>query len=451
MMKNTEVGEWYSGVPRSARGATFFGLAVIALTVFGFGYWGTTAQIAGAIISTGSFVATGENKIVQHLEGGVIREILVREGDAVETGQPLIRLDETKAQAELKRLVFREATLVAMEARLKAELEERDSVEFPAEVVERAEENPELTEILATQRQVLAARRNSVKQEISTLKEGMDALDERIKGGGIQLQSVRDQLVIFEEELEAKNELLKRGLVRKPEVLALRRARVNLLGETGRLGGEIGDARERVARIEAQITGIRNNAVKSAIEGLHEVSAELKDVRQRIRSARDVLDRIVITAPVAGVVVSLRYHTPGGVIETGKNILELLPLNEELIIEARVRPKDIDSVKKGQNATIRLTALNRRITPTISGTVVYVSADSVNEGANAQPESPRSAQNDVYVARIELDAREVSAVQGFTPTPGMPAEIYIKTADRTFLEYLTKPVIDSMSRAFREL
>lgn len=448
MTSSTHMHEWYSEVPRSSRGATLFGVAMIALTFLGFGYWGSTALIAGAIVSSGSFVATGENKIVQHLEGGVIEEILVREGDVVEKGQVLIRLDETAPRAELRRLQLREATTMAMETRLKAEMDEKDTVTFPERLLSH-ETDPDFHSILDTQRQVLKARRNSVKQEIATLKEGMDALEQRVKGGKTQLQSVHTQLDIYQQELDAKAQLLKQGLIRKPDVLALERAKANMQGEIGRLNGEIGDARERISRIQEQIMSVRNDAIKDVIEKMHEVTAELKDVRERIRAARDVLERVNIVAPVNGAVVKLRYHTPGGVIEAGKNIMEILPLQEELIIEARIQPKDIDSVKMGQKAAVRLTALNRRITPMIDGEVVYVSADSV--GGNRQDSSVGAEPTDEYVARIKLNVREASEVEGFSPTPGMPAEVYIKTADRTFLEYLTKPLLDSMARSFREL
>lgn len=448
MTSSTHMHEWYSEVPRSSRGATLFGVAVVAFTFLGFGYWGSTALIAGAIVSSGSFVATGENKIVQHLEGGVIEEILVREGDVVEKGGILIRLDETAPKAELRRLQLREATTMAMEARLKAEMDEKDSVTFP-EALRSKKKDPDFSEILATQRQVLKARRNSVKQEIATLKEGMDALEQRVKGGRIQLQSVHAQLDIFQQELDSKAQLLERGLIRKPDVLALERAKASMQGEIGRLNGEIGDARERISRIREQIMSVRNNAITKVIEKMHEVTAELKDVRERIHAARDVLERVNIVAPVKGAVVRLRYHTPGGVIEGGKDIMEILPLQEELIIEARIQPKDIDSVKMGQRAAVRLTALNRRITPMIAGEVVYVSADSVGSGNDDSDDGP--AATDEYVARIKLNTQEAADVPGFSPTPGMPAEVYIKTADRTFLEYLTKPLLDSMARAFREL
>jgi HlyD family secretion protein len=187
----------------------------------------------------------------------------------------------------------------------------------------------------------------------------------------------------------------------------------------GRLVGDIGDAKERIARSEEQIVGVRNGSIKASVEQLHETLAELADVRERILASRRILERIRISSPVKGVVVKLRYHTPGGVVEAGKTVMEIVPVGERLLIEVRVRPQDIDNVKIGQQATIKLTALKQRITPMIAGEVVYVSA-------------------------------EVAQIKGFAPTPGMPAEVYIKTAERTFFEYLLQPLRDSMTRAFRE-
>ena len=444
MAAKSDETEWYSGIPRSARMFTIFGFTRIAVTVFGFGGWASTALIAGAVVASGSFVATGENKIVQHFEGGVISEILVKEGDVVEKDQVLIRLDATAPQAELQRLLLREARASATAARLQAELDEKDAISFPEELLARRG-NPDIDEIVETERRSLTARRNAVKSQIATLEEGLQALQQRIQGGKTQLKFVNQQLDIFTEELEAKQQLHDRGLIRKPEVLALQRAQANLRGEIGRLIGEVGDARERVAGIREQITSVRNSALKNVIEQMPSVSAELKDVRERIRAARAVVERVAISAPVAGIVVKLAYHTPGGVIEAGKSIMELLPIKEELIIEARVQPKDIDSVKRGQKANVRLTALNRRITPMIAGEVIYVSADSVDD------DTQRVERKGVYLVRIKLEHENAVKIPEFAPTPGMPAEVYIKTAERTFLDYLTRPITDSMSRAFREL
>jgi HlyD family type I secretion membrane fusion protein len=437
--------EWYADVPRSTKGPTIYGFTAIIFALGGFGLWSGTAPIAGAVVANGVFVTDGQNKTVQHLEGGVIKEILVREGDTVGLGQPLILLDDTAPRAELRRLTLRQVRLSAMEARLQAESRDEDQFAFPPDLANAALKDPDFSEIISAQRSAFEARRRNLRSEIATLKAGIDALDERIKGGNTQLEAVDQQLALIQEELDTKSGLLKSGMVRKSEVLALQRAKANLRGETGRLIGEIGDSKERIARIHEQILGQRNAAKKAATEQLQEVQAELNDVRERIRSATRVVERVAISAPVKGVVVKMRYHTPGGVIEPGKAILEIVPLREHLLVEARVRPQDIDDVHSGQSATVRLSALSQRVTPMITGKVVYVSADALPDDR-----SNPGVRNDVYVVRVALDEEESSSIKHFEPTPGMPAEVYIMTAQRTFLEYLVQPLKDSMSRAFRE-
>jgi HlyD family type I secretion membrane fusion protein len=437
--------QWYATVPRKTGFPIFLGLLVIAVTVLGFGAWSATAMIAGAVMSTGAFVATGQNKTIQHLEGGVIQEIVVREGDIVEPGQLLLQLDETAPRAELRRLDLRLVRLRAMDARLQAEMREEAKIAFPADIVDRAQE-PEVSMMLESERFTFEARHNSLKSEIASIQEGINALQERVGAAKIQIAGATKQMELVQEEIQAKEFLLKSGLVRKPEVLSLQRTFANLEGEHGRLQGEMGDARERIARSVEQITGVRKTAIKTAVEQMQATRAELHDVSERLNAAKGVLSRVKITAPVRGVVVKLRYHTPGGVVEAGKSIMELVPLNDDLVIEARVRPQDIDHVKRGQQAMVRLTALNKRMTPMIAGEVIYVSADAL-------PDEKRNTQNvasDGYIARVKLDTAEAQAIQDFKPIPGMPAEVHIKTGERTFFEYLTKPVRDSMARSFRE-
>ena len=436
---------WYASLPRRTRLPTIAGILVIALTVAGFGVWGNTAPIAGAIVASGVFVATGQNKIIQHLEGGVIRAIHVREGDLVDEDQLLVELDETTPRAELRRLHLRNLRLTAMDTRLEAEMLEAKEVRIP-EDLSQAAGDPEVAAILESQRLAFVARRNNVDSDIASIVEGINALNERIAGSNIQLDGVKRQIKLLDDEIETKRYLLQTGLVRKPELLVLQRTKANLEGEVGRIMGEIGDAKERIARSNEQINGVRKTAIKTAVEQMHEVRGELADVRERMLAAKGVLDRVRITAPVRGVVVKLRYHTQGGVIEPSKNIMEILPLQEELIIEARVRPQDIDSVKHGQHAMVRLTALNQRITPMVSGEVIYLSADTLADERKSQQVGP----TDVYVVRVKLNREEAMAIPGFSPTPGMPVEVYIKTSERTFLQYVAKPVHDSMMRAFRE-
>lgn len=440
-----EDSQWYAGIPRSARTYTIFGIVVLGATFMGFGVWGSTAPIAGAVVTSGVFVATGQNKIIQHLEGGVIREILVREGDIVEQGQTLMLLDEVTPRAELRRLELRRLRQVAMDARLQAEMREEPRVNFPPDVLAAAERDPNVARLVESERMTFEARRSNLATEIATINEGINALQERIQGSKVQLTGVHQQIKLLDEEIEAKSHLLQKGLVRKPELLVLQRAKANLQGEIGRLHGDIGDARERISRAREQIVGARKTAIKTAVEQLHEVRAELNDVQERMLAAKGVLDRVRITAPVKGVVVKLRYHTPGGVVEPGKPIMEILPLRAELILEGRVRPQDIDTVRRGHRAMVRLTALNQRITPMVAAEVIYVSADAL-------PDEKKGVQatSDVYVVRVRLNEQEAAKVPNFTPTPGMPAEMYIKINERTFLQYLMRPIEDTMSRAFRE-
>jgi HlyD family type I secretion membrane fusion protein len=439
-------GNWYDSLPRSTRLPTVAGALVMAVVLMGFGVWGNVAPIAGAVVASGVFVATGQNKIIQHLEGGVIREIYVREGDTVEAGQLLLELEDTASRAELQRLFLRRIRLSTMDARLHAEMREEQEIKIPAEIRDWVAKLPEVKEIVDSQLMTFTARRNNLSSDIKSIDESIKALNERIRGSQVQLDAVRRQIVLLDEEIETKDRLVQAGLVRKPELMVLQRSKANLEGEVGRVMGDIGDAKERIARAVEQINGVRKTAIKTAVEQMHEIRGELADVRERMLSAKGILDRVRVTAPVSGVVVKLRYHTRGGVVEAGKNIMELLPLKDELIIEARLRPQDIDSVKHGQSAMVRLTALNQRITPMISGDVVYLSADTLADEKKSQQVGP----TDIYIVRVKLDSEESRNIPGFSPTPGMPAEVYIKTAERTFFQYIVRPIHDSMMRAFRE-
>jgi HlyD family type I secretion membrane fusion protein len=437
------VRQWYDDVPRGTATQKLLGYVAIGITIVGFGIWANTALINGAVVANGMFVATGQNKVVQHLEGGVIKDILVREGDIVEPGQTLVRLDDTSARAELRRLVLRYALDSAMTTRLMAEMNGDDEVVFPPDLIAKAADVDVSTTIEA-QRLTFEARRKNLNTQIAALNDSISALHKRIEAGDIQEQSVKQQIALIREELESKSTLLPGGLIKKSELLALQRAEAGLAGEVGRLGGDVGDARDRIARTREEIAGLRATAVKEAVEQMHQIGADLADVRERIRAAQGVLTRMEIKAPVQGVVVKLRYHTSGGVVEAGKAVLEIVPLPDDLVIEVRVRAQDIDHVAVGQKADIRLVALNQRTTPMAHGDVVYVSADAL-------PDDAKPGQvADGYVARVRYIPSDWASERDFKPKPGMPAEVYIRTGSRTFFQYLMKPVTDSMNRAFRE-
>jgi len=434
--------EWYSEVPRSIRKQTIAGLILLVLTFGGFGGWAVTAPLAAAVVAQGSFVATGRNKIVQHFEGGVIKEILVKEGDQVTFGQPLIRLDETAALARERELFLRQIRLEAIAARLHAQLRGDEEIELPP-ILRDNRSNPEVAPIIDSQQLNFDAWKSKLKSEIALLEQNMEALRYRAEGYQKQREATIIQLELLREEAAAKETLLKKGLIRQTEIKAIQRAIADATGEIARLAAEVSETLSQINKEKQQIVQTETAYRGAVLDELESIQAELDSVREQSRAAENILQRTTIHAPATGTVVRMNYHTPGGVIESGKGIMEILPADADLIIEAHVPRTEIDSVRAGQKAMVRLVALNQRTTPVLNGDVFYVSADAL-------PADPASQQQEFYLARVHLPPSEISRVRGFSPTPGMPAEILIQTEERTFFSYLTKPIVDSMSRAFTE-
>ncbi|MFU8865153.1 MAG: HlyD family type I secretion periplasmic adaptor subunit [Rhodobacterales bacterium] len=433
---------WYQEVPRSIGKQSVFGLLLLLVTFGGFGAWAMLAPLAAAVIAQGSFVATGQNKIVQHLEGGIIADILVKEGYKVTEGQPLLTLDRTLALATTRELSLRRIRLEATQARLMAEQQHLDQLVFPPHL-EAERVDPEAEMILNGQMLAFQASSASVANDISVITRNLEALSIRMTGYGIQLDSTRKQLGLLAEELESKTTLVERGLSRRSEALTLRRAMFEADGQVGRLEAEIAELTEMRAKFEAQISKTRDDYSRNALTQLQTIESELESVREQLRRSENILGRTDVLAPVDGTVVRLYYNTTGGVVESGRPIAEILPADAPLIIEVLVPRANIDSVSAGQSATVRLTGMNQRTTPVLNGLVEYVSADAISDGSSG-------ARREVYLSRVTVSPEELQRVQNFSPTPGMPAEIMIQTAERTFAQYLAKPVVDSMTRAFRE-
>jgi HlyD family secretion protein len=436
--------EWYSEVPRSIGRQTVIGLALLVVAFGGFGTWATTAPLAAAVIAQGSFVATGQNKVLQHLEGGIIEQILVSEGDQVVEGQALVQLDETAALAKKRELFLRRMRLDVTAARLTAQFETVDKLDL-SELVKEYRGDADVWAILVTQQLNFRAQRQKLSSEVALLQQNIRALEFREIGYTRQRDASIRQLDLLKDEYAAKEVLLKKGVARANEVKAILRAIAEAEGQIGRLEAEIAETQAQRTKGEQEVLRAESAYREDALERLQAIQGERDMVREQLREASNILERATINAPVSGTVVRIHYHTNGGVIESGKAILEILPAGVPLIIEAQIARNDIDSVKLGQEATIRLVALNQRTTPVIKGNVFYVSADALQQAGNASPTS-----NDVYLARINIAPSELERVHGFAPTPGMPAEVMIQTKERTFFNYIAKPVTDSMSRAFSE-
>lgn len=435
--------DWHAGLPRSVSKYAISGFALIAVSFGGFAAWGATAPLASAVIAPGSFVATGSNKIVQHLEGGIIRDILVEEGDWVAEGQMLLRLDETAAQAKTRRLQVRMLRLDAILARLGAIARGEGSYVTPASLMTQLND-PEILAIDQSQREYYETAQQNLSNRVDVLEENITAL--RFQHEGIMAQVValerQEQLVL--EDMESHTQLLERGVVTRSAVNAIDRSLAEIQGDLARLRSDIQITLAQMERYQMEIVQLRDEHQRAALDEIQTVEAEMEALREELRASEDILGRTLITAPVAGVVVRKHYHTSGGVIMSGTPILEILPVDVPLIIEAQIPRMQIDEVKLGQTANVRLPALNQRTTPMLEGSVMYVSADSVVDQRPGQP------SEEIYVARISVPADQFARIDNFNPMPGMPAEILIQAEERTFFEYLTKPVVDSMSRAFRE-
>lgn len=434
---------WGQSVPRGLGKATIAGVLILLFGIGGFSVWAGTAPIDGAVVSSGSFVATSQNKVIQHLEGGIINEIRVREGDHVKAGETLAVLDDTAARAKLARLRVRLRRLQAVSARLVAETRLNERIDF-GDLAQLAATDETLSGVLERQREEFRSRLTKRTDQERVLDLEIASLKESVRGYQTRIAALGTQLDLIEQELADKKTLLRKGLMRKPEALALERKQAQLEGEIGTLQARIGEVKERMARAQQKIVHLRSATVSAAYEELRNVETQIDDIREQIGAARDVVDRSEIRAPVEGTVVELMYHTPGGVLEPGGTLLKLLPSNDDLIIETRVRPTDIDNIALSQDAYIRLTALNQRTTPMIPGKVAYVSADAVSD------DPARSRQKASYVVRVKLDKARAAEIPAFDARPGMPAEVYIKTGERTFFDYLMRPLTDTLTRAFRE-
>lgn len=441
LVTHSPATEWYTEVPRSIRRQAVFGLVLMAVTFGGFGVWAGMAPLASAVIAPGTFVATGSNKIVQHLEGGIISQLLVAEGDRVTAGQELVRLDGTAALANARGLELRVLRLEATRARLRAQVNGDTVYQAPPSVLESLDD-PEVRSINDGQQDSFQAALMTLQNRVDVLSENIRSLQYQASGIGAQLTSLRRQRELLADDLEVQQSLYDRRLTTLSSLNSLQRALADADGDIARLEAEAQMSQAQIDQHNREIDQLRTEDRQVALTELQDVSSELETLREQMRDAESVLSRTVITSPVAGIVVRMHYHTSGGVIESGRPILEILPSDVPLIIEAQIPRMQIDEIDLGQPANIRLSALNQRTTPMLEGEVIYVSADSVTETAQNNQE--------IYIARVTIPPQQLDRVHGFTPTPGMPAEILIETDERTFFEYLARPIVDSMARAFRE-
>lgn len=411
------------------------------VVVFGvFGLWAGLAPLASATVSVGQVVLNSNRKTIQHLEGGIVDAILVREGQHIEAGQPLVRLNETSSKARLDLFKGQYRTMKAAEARLIAERDGASTIAFAKELTDQ-QNDPAVKEVLDTQRDLFNYRRKTLQSQIDILNKKMLQHQLEIKGLEAEVSAASTQISLLNEEIRVVGKLLKEGNALKPRLLALQRGAAELEGKRGENQAAISRVQQTIMELELSLTGQKADYLNKVVEELKQTQLQLSDLQEKLRASVDVMNRVVITAPLAGIVTGLSIHTSGGVIQPGEKLMDIVPTDDQLIVEAKIAPHDIEPVRPGLKARIRLTAYKSRFVAPVEGTVLNVSADRFSD--------PRTGES-YYTARIAVDPKELEKDKGISLYPGMPADVMIITGERTLLAYLLSPIRDSFSHAFRE-
>jgi HlyD family secretion protein len=425
---------------RSIRRHTQLGMTAALALVGGLGGWAAVTELSGAVVAPGSVVVDSHVKKVQHPTGGVVGEILARDGSRVRAGDVVVRLDETVAKANLAMVSKSLDELAARQARLEAERDARDTIIFQAALLQRQTE-PELASLLSGEQRLFESRREAREGQRAQLQERISQLREQIEGTTLQADAKADEIRLIQDELSGVEQLWRKNLVPITRVTALRREETRLRGERGQLISTVAQAKGRISETALQILQIDQDLRSEVTKELREVQAKVAELVERQVAALDQLKRIDIRAPQDGVVHQSMVHTVGGVINAGEPLMLIVPESDELSIEVKVAPQDIDQLQAGQDTMLRLSAFNQRTTPELKGRVRLIAADRVTDQHSGM---------EYYPVRIAFADGERERLGAAKLVPGMPVESFIQTGYRTVLSYLTKPLTDQVSRAFRE-
>ena len=413
---------------------------VLALALFGaFGAWAYYATLESASVAPGAIIVESNRRAVQHLEGGVVGELLVQEGQEVKAGDVVVRLDRTIAQASLDLLRSQLIASLTLEARLRAERDGASEISFPPPPSDLAGD-PRLAESMTAERNIFSARREQLESQTRILLQRNLQVTEEIKGLEQEIRAQDRQLKLLRDEIATVDDLVRKGFERTPRLLALQRVEAELEGQRAQNLGRIARGKQSIGEGEMRIVDLRAAMLADAVQKLRDEQTRIAELTERMRSADYVLRRIDIVSPANGRVVGLKIFTVGGVVNPRETIMEIVPRDETLIVEAQMPVGDIDVVAPGQPVQLRFTALNQRTTPTLSGRVQQVSADRLTDSRNG---------NSFYQLRATIDPGQ-PALATMTLYPGMPVEVIVVTGQRTLLDYIAKPLTDSLRRALRE-
>jgi HlyD family secretion protein len=416
------------------------GLRVLLVVGLLAGGWAALVPLAGAVVVPGSLVVESNVKAIQHPTGGVVAEIPVHNGQRVAPGDLLLRLDATQAQASLQMVSKQLDEVRSRIARLIAERDGLAQLEVPAELMARSGEATVKT-LLASEQSLFKARASARRSQMDLLQSRVSQLNEEIAGLDSQVESKSKQLELIAGELSGVQDLYDKRLVPLTRLTTLQRERARIEGERGQLVSAIAETKSKIGEAQLQIVRLDQDFRTDVVKELGETQGKEAELVERGVAARDLLDRIEIRSPTSGLIHQLSTHTIGGVIRAGDTIMEVVPDMETLQIEARLQPNDIDQARMGQKAFIRFSAFNQRVTPQLSGTVSYVSADTSRDQQSNAP---------YFTVRVTLPDEERRRLAGLQLVSGMPAEVFMQTGSRTMMSYLLKPITDQLQRAFIE-
>ena len=430
--------------PDNARGVIGFGLAVMFLIFGGFTAWSILAPLEGAVIAPGVVEVHGANKAVQHLEGGIVGQILVKEGELVSQNAVLIRLDGASIEARLSTVDVRLAALLALRIRLITERENGAEIildDMTQNALEDDRIGERLSENLEGQTSLFSARRSARFAEITVLRQRVQQQRDRIRGLLSEFESKEKQRALIQKELDDLNSLAEKGYAPKTRILALERNKEQLLGEEGALQASIAEAQTAIGQAELEITRLTKDFREEVLEELRAVETEISELQEQRAAAADELQRLEIKAPSSGRVLGVVTHTVGGVISPGQPIMHIVPDNAALIVTAQINPVDVDKVSPGSDVRVRFSAFNQRTTPEADGEILTVSADAILDEATGLSH---------YKAQVELTQGTLPQDFEVRLVPGMPAEVFVKTESRSAMSYFLKPFFDAMSKTFKE-
>jgi epimerase transport system membrane fusion protein len=420
------------------------GVAVVLLIFGGFGTWAAIAPLSSAAIGSGVVSVENYRKTVQHLEGGIVREIKARDGELVVRDQVLLTLDDTQSKAQLELLRGQYLSALAREARLAAQRDGRARVEFPRELTE-ARRDPRAVDAMRVQVQTFTVRKQAHDGEATLYERQIQQLRAKAAGLAAQRKS-REQLVAsYESERVDFEALVQQGYAERQRVREMERNVAQSEGQRGALMSDLAATELQISETQVKIVQLGKELQREVARELAEVQAELSALRERLRSMHDMVERAVVRAPDAGMVLGLEVHTLGAVVRPGGRLLDIVPQNEKLVVEAQLSPQDIDQVRVGQLAEVRFPSFKQRDLPRLEGRLISVSADRLVDDNDGRKVA-------YYLARVDITPAGIQALSNakFVLMPGMPAEVLVNTGERTLLQYLIAPLSDTVARSFRQ-